>query len=60
MEKNNDLALLFIRLILALFIMHGYLKLTGIEGTTKYFASINIPAPMIMAILVGFWNLLAE
>ena len=46
------------RLLLALmFIMAGFGKLTNLEGTAGYIASGGLPAPMVLAVLVGLLEL---
>lgn len=44
-------------LISIIFILSGFSKLTAIGGTAGYFASFGIPAPMIVAVLVGLLEL---
>ncbi len=52
--KNNDLALLLLRLgVGVIFIVAGWGKLNGIEGTQNFFGNINIPMPGIMAWVVA-------
>ncbi len=52
--KNKDLALLLLRIgIGASFIVSGWGKLTGIEGTQQFFGNIGIPLPALMAWVVG-------
>jgi putative oxidoreductase len=47
------------RIFLALmFILAGFGKLTAIGGTAGYFASMGIPAPSVMAVVVGLVELL--
>lgn len=46
------------RLLLALmFIMAGFGKLTNLQGTAGYIASGGLPAPMVLAVLVGLLEL---
>ena len=46
------------RVLLALmFIMAGYGKLTSLQGTAGYIASGGLPAPMVLAVLVGLLEL---
>lgn len=57
---KNDWALFLIRLVLGLvFVVHGYQKLTGLDGTTSFFSSIGIPLAGFSAGLVGAIELLA-
>ena len=45
MKSNNDLALLLIRVGLALvFLAHGGAKLSGMETTITFFATLGLPA----------------
>lgn len=47
------------RLLLALmFILSGFGKLTDIQGTAGYIASVGLPVPAVLAILVGLLELL--
>jgi len=55
-----DLGLFLIRLVLAaVFIFHGGQKLFGLfeghglQATTKFMESLNIPVPMVSAVVVG-------
>lgn len=42
------------RVLLALmFILAGFSKLTGLEGTAAYIASQGLPAPQLLALLTG-------
>jgi putative oxidoreductase len=53
-EKYQDAAILLLRLgVGVVFIVAGWGKLTGIEGTIGFFGNIGIPAPMIMAWVVA-------
>lgn len=53
-SKNSDLALLLLRVgVGVIFILAGWGKLTGIEGTQAFFGNIGIPMPAIMAWVVG-------
>ena len=46
------------RLLLALmFIVAGFGKLTNLQGTAGYIASGGLPAPMVLAVLVGLLEL---
>ena len=52
--KNKDLALLLIRIgVGAIFIVSGWGKLNGIEGTQGFFGNVGIPLPGIMAWVVA-------
>jgi putative oxidoreductase len=45
MKSNLDSALLLIRIgLAAVFIAHGWDKISNMEGTIAFFASINLPA----------------
>ncbi len=51
MKAFDQLALLGGRLLLALiFVLSGFGKLTGFEGTVGYIASQGLPAPQLLAI----------
>jgi putative oxidoreductase len=48
------------RVLLALmFVLAGFGKLTGLEGTAGYIASKGLPAPMLLAVAAGVVELLA-
>jgi putative oxidoreductase len=50
----QTLAVLIARLLLALmFVLAGFGKLTGLEGTAGYIASKGLPAPMLLAFASG-------
>ena len=52
LEKQNDNLTLVARLFMAsLFVVYGYLKLTGYAGTTAYMARQGLPAPALFAAL---------
>lgn len=52
--KNKDLALLLLRIgVGVIFIVSGWGKLTGIEGTQQFFGSIGIPLTGVMAWVVA-------
>lgn len=60
---NPDVGLLILRIALGIiFVGHGLQKLAGwfggpgIGGVTGYFASLRIPAPGVMAIVVGIFE----
>lgn len=48
-----DYGLLMIRIGLAMFMIHGFQKLTGLDGTAGFFANVGIPAAGLMAVVVG-------
>lgn len=53
-NKYSDLALLLLRIAVGyIFIVHGWGKLTGIEGTAGFFGSLGIPIPVVMAWVVA-------
>ena len=53
-ESSKDIGLLVLRVTLGLvFVIHGYMKLSGIEATEGFFDMINIPLPMVFAWIVG-------
>jgi putative oxidoreductase len=41
-----------------MFISSGFAKLTALGGTAGYFGSLGIPAPMVLAVVVGLVELL--
>ena len=45
-------------LLSIIFILSGFSKLTGLSGTAGYFGGMGIPAPMVVAVLVGLLELL--
>jgi putative oxidoreductase len=48
------------RILLALmFVLAGFGKLTGLEGTAGYIASKGLPMPMVLAVAVGVLELVA-
>ncbi|OYR08526.1 DoxX family protein [Brucella thiophenivorans] len=52
--QSNGLATLVARVFLSiLFILAGFSKLTAISGTAGYFAGLGLPAPTIIAVIVG-------
>lgn len=52
--SQNSAVILISRIFLAiLFILAGWSKLTGLEGTAQYFGAIGLPMPMVTAVLVG-------
>ena len=53
-DQNKDIALLLLRIgVGVIFILAGWGKLTGIEGTQGFFGSIGIPLPGLMAWVVA-------
>lgn len=55
-----SLAILIGRILLAImFVLAGFAKLTDIAGTAGWFGSIGLPAPTILAVLVGLLELAA-
>lgn len=57
MKSNNDVALLLVRVGLALvFIAHGWDKVSGMEGTIGFFSSIGLSA--VWAYIVAYVELL--
>lgn len=58
--SGASLAILIGRILLAaMFVLAGFGKLTDIGGTAGWFGSIGLPAPTIVAILVGLLELVA-
>lgn len=52
--SQNSIVILISRVFLAiLFILAGWAKLTGLEGTAQYFGAIGLPMPSVTAVLVG-------
>lgn len=52
--SQNSIIILISRVFLAiLFILAGWGKLTGLEGTAQYFGAIGLPMPSVTAVLVG-------
>ena len=57
--SNSSLAILAGRVLLSiLFILAGYGKLTGIEGTAGFFGSLGLPMPTATAVIAGLIELL--
>jgi putative oxidoreductase len=56
--SQNAIILLGRILLSFMFILSGFSKLTAIGGTAGYFASMGLPAPTIVAVLVGLLELL--
>lgn len=52
--SQNSIIILISRVFLAiLFILAGWGKLTGLEGTAQDFGAIGLPMPSVTAVLVG-------
>ncbi|HSB47275.1 MAG TPA: DoxX family protein [Candidatus Bilamarchaeum sp.] len=56
-DPYMDYGLLVIRIGLAMFMIHGFSKLTGLEGTAMFFGKLGIPAAGIMALFIGLLEL---
>lgn len=56
--SQNAVVLLGRILLSLIFILSGFMKLTSLAGTAGYFASVGLPAPMIVAVLVTALELL--
>lgn len=56
--SSNSLILIGRVFLSVLFIMSGFAKLTGLAGTAQFFAAVGLPAPMVVAVLVGLLELL--
>ncbi|MBX3581574.1 MAG: DoxX family protein [Rhizobiaceae bacterium] len=57
-SSSNSLAILVGRVLLSImFIVAGYGKLTAIAGTAGWFGSLGLPAPTVVAVLVGLLEL---
>lgn len=56
--SNSAIALIGRILLSIIFILSGFSKLTAIGGTAGYFGSLGLPAPTLVAILVGLLELL--
>lgn len=53
-ENQKDVILLLLRVVIGIiFIQAGWGKLTDLERTEKFFASLSIPAPFINAVLAS-------
>lgn len=54
MRKYDDIAILLLRIgVGVIFIVAGWGKLTGIEGTQGFFGNLGIPLPGLMAWVVA-------
>ncbi|WP_029685948.1 DoxX family protein [Tatumella saanichensis] len=52
LEKYRDSLLLLVRvLLMLLFVIFGWEKLTGFEGTIGYMASVGAPLPAVAAVI---------
>jgi putative oxidoreductase len=57
--SNSSFAVLAGRVLLSiLFILAGYGKLTGIEGTAGFFGALGLPMPTATAVIAGLIELL--
>ena len=58
--NTQGIPVVIARVLLALmFVLAGFGKLTGLEGTAGYIASKGLPAPMLLAIAAGVVELVA-
>jgi putative oxidoreductase len=58
--NTQGFPLVFARILLALmFVLSGFGKLTGLEGTAGYIASKGLPVPMLLAAAAGVLELVA-
>jgi putative oxidoreductase len=56
----QGLPLLVARILLAfMFVLSGFSKLTGLEGTAGYIASVGLPAPTLLALAAGVLEVVA-
>ena len=59
-NSSASVAILVGRILLAvMFVLAGFAKLTDIAGTAGWFGSIGLPAPTVLAVLVGLLELVA-
>lgn len=57
--SGGSLAILVGRILLSImFIVAGYGKLTAIGGTAGWFASLGLPAPTVLTVVVGLIELI--
>ena len=56
---NQGLTLAGRVLLAAIFVVSGFGKLTGAEGFSGFLASLNVPAPLAMAYMVGAFEMLS-
>ncbi len=57
-SQKNEIILLARVLMMILFIMAGWGKLTGFSGTVGYLESLGTPVPMLaaaIAVIMEFW-----
>jgi putative oxidoreductase len=58
--NTQGIAILIGRVLLALmFVLAGFGKLAGLEGTAGYIASKGLPLPMVLAVATGVLELVA-
>jgi putative oxidoreductase len=58
--NTQGMPVVIARVLLALmFVLAGFGKLTGLEGTAGYIASKGLPMPMVLAVAVGLLELVA-
>jgi putative oxidoreductase len=58
--NNQAFPVLIARVLLALmFVLAGFGKLAGLEGTAGYIASKGLPMPMVLAVATGVLELVA-
>ncbi|MDH0303450.1 MULTISPECIES: DoxX family protein [unclassified Pseudomonas] len=58
LEGQRDIILLLARILLMiLFVLSGWSKLTGFEGTVGYMTSLGAPAPMLAAAIAVIMEL---
>jgi putative oxidoreductase len=58
--NTQGIPVVIARILLALmFVLAGFGKLTGLEGTAGYIASKGLPAPMLLAVATGVLELVA-
>lgn len=56
---RNPIALIARILLALIFVITGFGKLTGLEGTSGYIGSVGLPFPMLLAIGAGVLELVA-
>lgn len=56
-SANGGIVLLGRILLSVIFILAGFSKLTAIAGTAGYFASLGLPSPSVLAVVVGLSEL---
>ena len=58
--NTQGIPVVIARILLALmFVLAGFGKLTGLEGTAGYIASKGLPLPMVLAVATGVLELVA-